>query len=191
MAFIRRVLALLHDVEERARLPARFASGERSSTAREVGFGGEAEGSGKVHGGEDGEGALRGTQRSGMYVRAFAGWDAGGRELPHRRLVSEEGLVSRGRYGGLGTAATRNATQTTHKNTVERFLKRLRSHSNSKLDPRNDTRKLKKTGTPPYELTPHAHAHRSRPNARHKMMSTVRCQSQREDHDALQGRSGK
>ena len=28
-----------------------------------------------------------------MYVRAFAGWDAGGRELPHRRLVSEEGLV--------------------------------------------------------------------------------------------------
>ena len=69
--------------------------GVEGGSGGEVGFGGEAErGSGKVmHGGEGGEGALRGTQRSGMYVRAFAGWDAGGRELPHRRLVSEEGLV--------------------------------------------------------------------------------------------------
>ena len=34
------------------------------------------------------------------------------------------------------------------KDAVKRFLKRLRSHSNSKLDPRNDTRKGKKNGTP-------------------------------------------
>ena len=54
----------------------------------------------------------------------------------------------RGPHGGFGTAATPHATHTMQKDTVKRFRKRLRWHSNSKLDPRNDTRKGKKNGTP-------------------------------------------
>ena len=33
---------------------------------------------------------------------------------------------ARVRYGGFGTASTRHATHITHKNTIERFTKRLR-----------------------------------------------------------------
>ena len=99
-------------------------------------------------------------------------------------------FLSRGQHGGFGTVATRHATHTTQNNTLKRCPKRLRSHSNSKLDPRNDTRKVKKLGPRPYELTPHAHTRCLHPSARHRMLSTVSDATGQEGNDYVQGCSG-
>ena len=100
------------------------------------------------------------------------------------------GRSRRGPHGGFRTAATPHATHTTQKDAVKRFLKRLRSHTNSKLDPRNDTRKVKKLGPRPYELTSHAHTRCLHPSARHRMLSTVSDATEQEGNDYVQGCSG-
>ena len=57
-------------------------------------------------------------------------------------ILSRDEVHGRARYGGSWTAAMRHATYTTRKNTVKSFPKRQRSHSNSKLNPRNGARKI-------------------------------------------------
>ena len=98
--------------------------------------------------------------------------------------------ATRVRYGGFGTAATRHATHTTRENTAERYPKRLRSHSNSKLNPRNDARKVEFAGPLAVRHRPRARSNSSCQRSRKKKVSTVSDEDKREGHDSLQDHGG-
>ena len=109
-----------------------------------------------------------------------------------RKLVVRPAAAgrARGRHGGFGTASTRHATHTTRENTAERFLKRLISHSNSKLNLRNGARKVESTGTATRASHKPGASNLSRQSVRSSMMSTVSDGAQQECHDSVQDRSG-